>query len=138
MADLNIPKTTQHIGNHSQAQILAALLASGKTVLVPFGDGCRYDLAVDIDGKLARIQCKTGRINEHRNIMFDTRSSSPTNGHKSYTHDAEYFGVFCQDTAECYLVPVSLVGKACATLKLRDSVWSRSELKAETFRICPI
>jgi PD-(D/E)XK endonuclease len=41
---------------------MTALHEGGFTVLVPFGENLRYDLAIDNGSRLARVQCKTGRL----------------------------------------------------------------------------
>lgn len=40
---------------------MAALLKSGKKVLMPFGDNCRYDLVVEDDGSFTRINARPGK-----------------------------------------------------------------------------
>lgn len=54
----------------------ARLLEDGETVLEPFGDNERYDLAVDKGGgEIERIQVKTARsIQSGKAIMFNCES----------------------------------------------------------------
>jgi hypothetical protein len=47
---------TSAIGNKTQAVVLAALVHIGYSALLPFGDGHPYDIALDHDGKLLRVQ----------------------------------------------------------------------------------
>src|SRR6266851_7229049 len=48
-------------GAQSEAAILYALVASGRTVLMPWGGSQRYDFVIDEgDGHFTRVQCKTG------------------------------------------------------------------------------
>ena len=42
-------RDTSKVGNISTAQVLAALIRMGKFVLLPFGEGRRYDLAIEED-----------------------------------------------------------------------------------------
>ncbi len=49
-------------GNLSEARILAAFVAAGYLVSVPFGSGHKYDFVVDNLACLYRVQCKTGRV----------------------------------------------------------------------------
>jgi hypothetical protein len=54
--------------------VVAALVAVGKHVLLPFGDNLRYDLAYEEeDGSFVRVQCKTGRLVDGV-ILFPTSS----------------------------------------------------------------
>jgi len=47
--------STKDIGNISEVMVLAALTRTGCSVLRPFGDNLRYDLAIDDGGKLIRV-----------------------------------------------------------------------------------
>ncbi len=50
------------IGNLSEGKILAAFVAAGYLVSVPFGSGHKYALVTDDGTQLYRVQCKTGRV----------------------------------------------------------------------------
>ncbi len=60
------------IGDRSTLAIMAAFDLAGY-VSVPFGENTRYDLMIDNDGYLSRVQCKTGRLREGA-IRFNTCS----------------------------------------------------------------
>ena len=102
------------VGERSEAAILAALLASGKRVLMPFGHSHRYDLVIDDGGSFTRVQCKTGRL--HRGaIRFNACSN---NGRRrGYAGDADVFAVYCPALREVYVVPVDHVGAAEGVLR---------------------
>jgi hypothetical protein len=101
-------RNTLAIGAITEGRVLAALLGAGHAVAVPFGVA-RYDLIVDMDGSLLRVQCKTGRL---RNgvVVFKPRSVQRNNfqsfDHVPYQGFADVFGVFCPDNDKVYLVPV--------------------------------
>lgn len=84
-------------------------MRAGKKVLLPFGDGHRYDIAMDEDGKLVRIQCKTARFKEGR-IVFNASSQRRDQSRHYYDGDADYFGVYSPHTDKVYLVPVEDAG----------------------------
>jgi PD-(D/E)XK endonuclease len=74
------PQLTAHpvdVGLRSEAAILSELVRRGCAVLLPFGVNQRYDLVLDIDGELVKVQCKTGRL-RHGAINFSTRSVTTT------------------------------------------------------------
>lgn len=50
---------TKQLGDIGVAAAILHYSRQEKVVLVPMGDSARYDLAVDIDGQLKRVQCKT-------------------------------------------------------------------------------
>ena len=62
-------------GNLSEARILAAFVAAGYLVSVPFGSGCKYDFVVDDTTHLFRVQCKTGRV-KNGVLLFNAYSQS--------------------------------------------------------------
>ena len=77
----------------------------GYNVLTPLGEDCRYDMIVDFDGILCRIQVKTCHINDNETgIAFSTKSS--INGtQKTYSkEEIDYFATFYNN--KCYLVRV--------------------------------
>lgn len=94
-------------GEAAQLAILARLALRGHTVLLPYGDALRYDLALDQDGRLARIQCKLGRLKDGAIVfrLYSVHGRSSTE-RRQYTGDIEFFGVYCPETDKCYLVPM--------------------------------
>lgn len=86
----------------------------GYNVSIPLGEDCRYDMIVDIDGMLLRVQVKHATIAEN-GITISTRSTqSNTTGSKSSTYSKEqidYFATFYNN--QCYLIKV----EECSTQK---------------------
>lgn len=105
------------VGNVTEGRVLAALLQLGKRVLIPFGDGARYDLAYDESGSLIRVQCKTGRL-KSGSVIFNTCSNHRDGMRINYGEDADWFGVFCSATDKVYLVPVKLTGTSSCSLRV--------------------
>jgi hypothetical protein len=105
------PELSSHpvdVGQRSEAAILAALVARGYGVLLPFGVNQRYDLVIDLDGQFVRAQCKTGRL-RNRSIEFhtqSTRANTRTWFANGYLGDADVFLVYCRETRGVYVVPV--------------------------------
>lgn len=116
-------ETSKSKGQRSEGFILAALLKSGKTVLVPFGDNQRYDLVIDSGAKgFVRVQCKTGRLRGGA-VVFNASSTHDHRNKKTrdYRGQADVFGVYCPDNDQIYIVPVSDVGTRIAHLRLTAS-----------------
>ncbi len=114
---------TSQKGNVATAHILAALAATGKYVAIPFGDNQRYDLIVeDEQGKLLKVQCKTGRL-VNGVIVFMVSSNRRKTKHQaggwvSYQGQIDLFGVYCPQVEASYLVPVEDVKKSAASLRV--------------------
>jgi hypothetical protein len=85
--------------------VLAALLRAEKRVLLPFGGGHRYDLAIDEAGQLVRVQCKTA-VYQFGCVIFNSHSQRRDNSRMGYRGFADVFGVYCPPLDKVYLVPV--------------------------------
>ena len=52
-------KSMKRIGNIGEAKAISWLVEHGISVSIPFGDNERYDLVIDNNGSLERVQVKT-------------------------------------------------------------------------------
>lgn len=111
--------TPSEIGERAEAAVLAALVSAGKQVLVPFGGQRRYDLAYEEDGRLVKVQCKSGRERKSA-IVFRTYSVGRGPA-RDYRDDVDVFGVYCHERDEVYLVPVDHLPSRGAHLRLRPA-----------------
>jgi hypothetical protein len=105
---------TNGVGAVAEGAVLAALLATGKTVLVPFGSQS-YDLVFEEAGQFHRVQVKNGR--EYRGVLnfsAHRRTGAARRVSKSYGDSIDYFGVYLSSRHACYLIPVVDVGAAKA------------------------
>ena len=122
------PKGAPHpklVGDRSTARILACLLDHFEIVSLPFGENQRYDLIADDGERLWKIQCKTGRL---RKGVIEFPACSRTYHHPnkgqwefsshSYYGEADYFGVYCPETDDVYVVPVEEIGKNRGSLRV--------------------
>lgn len=124
-----MPDHPKAIGDRSEAHALAALVDCFPSVLVPWGENCRYDFVIEtLDGELLRVQCKTGRLREGA-VRFPTRSVSyhhpknrrtgPTeSASRGYRGEADLFAVYCVENRRVYLVPVEEVPTKLAALRI--------------------
>ena len=112
-------------GEITESIVLARLVQLGYECLIPWGHDHRYDIAIDDDGKLVRIQCKTARYVEERGCLeFNTaityaRVGGKPHIRKGYKQEADYFGVYSPDTGKVYLVPVDDAPGSVAKLRLQ-------------------
>lgn len=102
--------TTKQKGNITEIECMLAFLKRGYKVSVPYGEDCRYDLVVDINNKLYRIQCKTSHALEDPTAGFKFKTKSvviTTHGVKESQYsetEIDYFATVYE--GQCYLIPV--------------------------------
>ncbi len=116
---------SKHKGEITEAIIIAEFLKLNISVARPFGDNQPYDLIIDINGGLKKVQIKTGRL---RNgvVIFNAITSVNTLIDKrrivrNYIGKIDYFAIYCPDTTECYLVPISECTNSQGTLRVIDT-----------------
>ncbi len=94
-------------GARSEAAILHALVAAGKTVLMPWGAHHRYDFVLDEgDRRSTRVQCKSG-VYRHGCVYFRTASADRRrpNG-DPYIGQVDAFAVYCPELNASFLIPI--------------------------------
>ena len=97
--------------------ILALLLQAGYSVLVPY-NVLRYDIAFDDCGQLKRVQVKTGNLVKGA-VTFRPYSAPPNGKRRYYTSDeVDYYGVWCSELDQGYLVPLAGGGERCCSLRV--------------------
>lgn len=106
------------IGDIAEAQVMSALVSSGEAVLQPFGNRFRYDLAIDRNGTLVRVQVKSGRLRNGTIVVYSRSTDSTTKKKKNYRGEVEFIGVYCPDNNKCYLVPIELTGRGDFRLRV--------------------
>jgi PD-(D/E)XK endonuclease len=98
------------IGDRATLAIMLALQSAGIEFFLPFGENNRCDLVIDYDGRLARVQCKTGRV-KNGAVRFPVCSTyahhpNPKVVRRDYHGEVDYFAVYCLETSGIYLVPI--------------------------------
>jgi len=97
------------------AAVLNALIRADLSVLVPFGEGCPYDLMVDTGLEQIRVQVKCGRV-RNECIEFDSAATDQGRGRQDRAR-ADVFGVHVPQLDRVFIVPVS----ECA--RFRGYLW---------------
>ena len=97
----------------TQLQCIKDFIKLGYHCSIPYGDCARYDVIVDINNKLYRVQCKTSTwakdtSEENVAFFFDMRTTT-TNTKKTtrklYTKDEiDFFYTFFE--GQSYLIPI--------------------------------
>jgi hypothetical protein len=106
--------TPSQKGAAAEAAITAAAIQLGLVVLRPACEGGRYDLAIDLDPELVRVQCKWAkRMGDVLSVRLSTSRLTPT-GYVRTTYtpaQVDAIGVYSADVARCFLIPIAEVAE---------------------------
>jgi hypothetical protein len=111
------------VGDRSLLAVIYALRTRRYQVFLPFGENTRCDLVIADGRRLARVQCKTGRL-RNGGIAFATASTyghhrNPQTVRRDYHGEVEFFAVFCRENGGVYLIPVEdLAPRSYAILRV--------------------
>ena len=96
----------------AEAHIAVAAIDFDALVLRPAVEGGRYDLAIDFDPVIVRVQCKLAHhVDGVLRIGLRTNRCTP-NGYVSTRYSSaeiDAFGVYSPHTRGCYLIPIDEV-----------------------------
>jgi hypothetical protein len=93
-------------GIAAEAAVLQALTEAGLHVLLPFGGGLPFDLAVVCpDGRILRLQVKSGRVREGC-VEFKSSSTDHGQGQRHYRGRADLIAVYVAALRRTFMVPV--------------------------------
>ena len=104
----NGKRSTKQLGLVSEAAVLHLFAKAGYVVSLPFGENAPYDMIVeDGEGRLSRIQVKTGRLRDGC-VRFNAVSvhAHRNAAAKRYHGKIDAFAVYCPENGKFYIVPI--------------------------------
>lgn len=107
----------KEVGERTEAAILNHFIQKGIPVSLPWGNNRRYDMVIDVDGKLLKAQCKTGTY-KNGVVSFSTSSKSGGKERKDYKGQIDCFLVYCESLNKFYKVDIEGVSNV-NTMTLR-------------------
>ena len=104
-------KNTKSIGNLTELQCITYLYSIGCGVNIPFGDAEKYDLVIEYNHKLYKVQIKHGNSKTDPDTgeivclsIRTTRQEADRKTRKRYDpKDVDFFGTYYE--GKCYLIP---------------------------------
>ena len=105
---------TKLTGDISETIVQLELLKRGFNVLKPIGDRLPYDLAIDLDGKIIRLQIRTAYKSKNNNSYIGNIRIAKTN-RKKYGYvlpdfsKIEYFVFVIQELNEIFVIPTDII-----------------------------
>jgi hypothetical protein len=102
--------TPSQKGAVAEAAIAAAAIELGLTVLRPLCEGRRYDLVIDLEPELLRVQCKLARrIKGVLVVGLQTNRCTP-GGYVCTTYSSaeiDAIGAYSPELRECFLLSIA-------------------------------
>jgi hypothetical protein len=116
-------RDTKSIGDLSEILFAGKLVLAGYRVAVPLGENQRYDLIIEKNEVMSRVQVKTGRVRSGV-VRFNCYSShAHRNGPSTrpYTGEVDFFGIYCRELDAAYLVPIADLARLGGSLRLHPT-----------------
>src|SRR4030081_3870993 len=102
--------TPSQKGAAAEAAVTAAAIELGLTVLRPLCEGRRYDLVIDLEPELLRVQCKWARRLDGVLSVNLTTSRHTPNGYvrTAYTPaQVDAIAAYSSHLGRCFLIPIA-------------------------------
>jgi hypothetical protein len=120
------PPTKKQKGDFAELKVACDLRRRGYPVSIPFGEEAPYDLVVDRDGRLERIQVKYADRRDRSVVEVRCYSLTIVNGKaKSRTHytaqTIDWLAVYDVVTDRCFYIPAAELGTGRTAFTLRFS-----------------
>ena len=115
--------SSHFIGEITEQQVAVEFLKQGISISKPLVQSSRYDFIADINGKLYKIQVKTGTFKEDSYLEFATSTSHTNTKGTINLHylpeEVDYFATICNN--QCYLIPYEVCGSRAQRLRLKPT-----------------
>lgn len=99
------------MGEISEAAVIFRSLEKGYAVSKPIGENQKYDLLLDMDNKIQRVQVKTARMNGGALTATATSTIRQAGGKykriKYKISDIDLFAVYSPDLKKIYMIPAT-------------------------------
>jgi prevent-host-death family protein len=120
--------TSNRKGAIAEMKIATAAIELGVPVLRPMTEHGRYDLGFELGGRLLRVQCKWGALDEAGAVIIVNLTSYRLTFSGQYRtryteHEIDLLAVYCGALDRCYLLPSALVaGRSQISLRLSPTL----------------
>ena len=118
------PRTKKEKGDFAELKVACDLRRRGYLIAIPFGEESSYDLVVDRDGRLERVQVKYADRGDRSVIEVPCYSQTVINGKvrsvTPYTAKCiDWLAVYDVKTDRCFYIPARELGSGRTGFTLR-------------------
>ena len=121
----------------AESAVITELLRRGFRVLKPVGDRLPYDLAIDINGKLLRIQVKSAWLYDgaYKVDVRRTKTNRRKMIRKYYNrNDFDFAIIYIQELNVFYIMPVSVFSTYKSEISLVEAAKRQRKPKSVEYR----
>lgn len=123
----------------AESAVVTELLKRGFRVLKPIGDRLPYDLAIDLDGKLVRIQVKSAWFDKSSNAYYVDVRRTKTNRRKMLRarydkSDFDFAILYVEGYSVFYVMPISVFTKYGSSISLIETDKRQRKPKSVAYR----
>ena len=114
--------TTKQSGDLSEMKFVVWCLERGLGVSIPVGDRLPYDVVVDVNGRLLKVQVKTGWRRSDSALEVTASSTTTENGKWVYrSYEGKVDGIVCYDsqTYKFYYLKANQIEGITRSISLR-------------------
>lgn len=123
-----MPAITKIKGDLGQAMVMADALKRGYKVALPIGEDWRYDLIIEKDHNLLRVQCKYVESNKGV-IKVRCETHDGRSYYKYRQEDLDFIAVYDKVTDKCYYIDRSYLHYGRSSLSLRTQKTRNGQTK---------
>jgi hypothetical protein len=101
--------STDQKGNIAEAAVALAATRLHIDVYRPVGEGGRYDMILDLEDRLVRVQCKWAPRQGDVVVVrcYSSRRSAAGLVRRKYSrHEIDAVAAYCPDVDRCYFLPI--------------------------------
>lgn len=131
MEFVNVAGPAKKQGNVGVMRALYEYTKLGYTVLVPISDSDAYDLVVDTDDGLKRVQVKTSRCRVRKGyaVNLATKGGNTKVNTVRRRQESDYDWLFCLiETGDCWSIPVEALDGASTAITVTSSKYTQYKL----------
>lgn len=109
---------TKSKGDLGQAMVVADVLKRGYKVALPLGEDWRYDLIIQRDSELLKVQCKY--VTAKNNVVKARCETHDGRNYYKYTdRDLDYMAIYDSVSDRCYYIASSYINEGRSSISLR-------------------
>lgn len=99
---------SKELGDIAELSFMHRAKIAGFTLLTPYSSDCAYDLAVEYNGKISKIQIKCTNVTHQNTVgkFYRIVCSKGSDSKKFYTSkEVDYFAFYIMPIQQFYIIP---------------------------------